>query len=432
MFCPSCGTPAKGPSKFCSNCGALLPAAPPPAAAPAPQPPAAVTQPPAPAAPPAPAYQPPPPPAVPQAVAAAAAPAPAYQPPPAAPVAQPVAYAPQTAPPKKKSVWPIVLLIVGVIFVLVIATVGYVGYRIYSAAKQAATSAEQAAQQLPSQIPSTTPGGTGSPVSLSEMTQSGSTLSSNGYNFKLQWQTSKDGPERPAAVYRPGDTVYLHVEVTDYKTQSGNVDVSMDFDALDPQGNPMFKTLNVPVTGNVGDDPSQPVIGNFNITLPSFAMSGVYKAQVTLRDNVANQQAVVAPAFVVDGMPIVNPSGLEIRDFVLSNSRDGDPVDPPTFSAGSVVHARMRVYGTEFQNDRPDVVLGYKIYSPDGSVALDDQNAAAVTDEVTYRPASLFIDFRNQVDIPAGAATGSYTEEFTITDKISGRTATQQVKFEVH
>ena len=139
---------------------------------------------------------------------------------------------------------------------------------------------------------------------------------------------AENGSPRPAAPYRPGDTVYLKYEVVGFTAgNDGKIDVILQVEARDPAGLSLYPMWEKELIQAV--PPGEPVRGSFNIDLPAFAPPGVYAVHMKARDKIKGTEAALSPTFQTEAPPVAPAAGLEVRDFAQSLAREGPPAGKP-------------------------------------------------------------------------------------------------------
>jgi hypothetical protein len=249
-------------------------------------------------------------------------------------------------------------------------------------------------------------------------------------NFKLLER--ENGPPRQAGPYRPNDEVYGTFDVVGgARDAQQTVDVTLQIMPLDPSG---LRLLDVAWTVHVHQaNPSNlPVTANFHFSLPPFVPPGAYTVHVTAHDAVANQDGDFRPTFTVDAQAFAPADKLEVRDFRLAATSDGPALAAPIYQAGQTVYFAFRVFGVRFKDDRPDLHLDVALLSPTGATLLGKQDWLSTQDALAYHPPSMFFPVDGgYVALPSSLVKGTYSMQFTITDKVANTTIVHRAPFEV-
>jgi uncharacterized RDD family membrane protein YckC len=242
---------------------------------------------------------------------------------------------------------------------------------------------------------------------------------------------AEDGPSRTAAPYKPGDTVYLQYEVTGFTTdKDGRIDLILQVEARDPNGLSMYPVWEKELIQTV--PPGKPVSGSFNVGLPSFAPPGVYNVELKARDAVKNTTAQLSPTFQAEAPPVAPASGLEIRDFALSLSKEGPPVETPALQGGGTIYMSWKILGVEAKDGKVNLRVALKVLGPGRNVVLDEPKYVVVDEAFHYRPPTFCLPMSGHVTLPGSFAKGTYTARFTVTDEISKNEIEHAAKFELH
>jgi len=240
----------------------------------------------------------------------------------------------------------------------------------------------------------------------------------------------KGGPARAAALYKPGDNVFIKYDVAGFARDAGGVPhLHFLLTALDPAGVPLHEPWTIRFSQPL--DRGAPVNGTLGLTVPSFAPPGAYKIVTKVSDEVSNANLEMTPAFQVDAPAVAVPHGPEIRDLQLSRSENGPPETDPGFETGATVYMTCNVFGLQFQNDRTNASMNHKVFGPDGKVLLDTPGFVDLSESSYYRPATYRVHVHSQITIPSGMMKGVYTDQYSVVDSVSNQTITQEAKFEV-
>jgi uncharacterized RDD family membrane protein YckC len=265
------------------------------------------------------------------------------------------------------------------------------------------------------------------PTSATNSAPTGGTLALQ--NFKLLER--ENGPPRQVGPYRPNDEVYGTFDVVGgARDAQQTVDVTVQIMPLDPNG---LLMLDVPWTVHVHQaNPSNlPVTATFHVSLPPFVPPGTYTVHVTAHDAVANQDGEFRPTFTVDAPKVAPGDHLEVRDFRLAATSDGPALAAPIYQAGQTVYLAFRVFGVRFKDNRPDLHVDLAVLSPTGATLLGKQDWINEQEALAYHPPSMFFPVDSYVTLPATMAKGTYTQQFTITDKVANTTIVHRAPFEV-
>lgn len=248
--------------------------------------------------------------------------------------------------------------------------------------------------------------------------------------INVDFLQSSGGPSRPAAPYKPGETVYIKYDVTGFTTDpNGKIDLLLRAVAADPEGTDLHVPWEKELVQTMVAD--SPVNGSFSVELPPFVPAGEYEIELRVQDKLKNTSVQVVPVFHVEAAPIPPASSLEIRDFEMSLSREGPPVPQPVLEGGGTLYARWKIFGAQFREDRLDLRVGFKVLGPDGKVLLDRPDYVAVADSFVYHPASFFLPITGHLNLPSSAGKGLYTAQYEIVDNQAQATIEHTAKFEV-
>lgn len=239
------------------------------------------------------------------------------------------------------------------------------------------------------------------------------------------------GTQRTSS-YKAGDDVSAKYELTGYGTgPQGNIAVVLRVTCTDPNGLALDRPWENTVTGE-SKDKATPIRASYQIHLPPFAPSGIYKINIHAQDNVANSAGDFAPAFTVENpSPVLAAMKLEVRDFHFMRAKQGEPISPVEYHAGESVYYNFRLMGMQFHDDHVNLHIAYKLVGPDGSVLLNKPDWENVNDAFAYHPANFFLVVNGYLDLPADLKPGTYALQYQIADNNSNSSLAHESAFEV-
>lgn len=245
-----------------------------------------------------------------------------------------------------------------------------------------------------------------------------------------QWLDHAGGSPRSGA-YKPGDEVFGAYEVTGASRDAQQqIDVTLQVQAVDPGGTRLHEPWTLRV--HEANPSNTPVTASVNLYLPPFVPPGAYAFQITAHDAVANENGEFRLPFTVDAPVLAPAEKLEVRDFQFATAADGPPLSPAVFHAGQTVYFAFRVFGVHFQNDRPDLHIDNALLSPSGATVLGKQDWLQAHDEaLSYHPTTIFFPIGSYVTLPADLPKGTYTQQFTISDKVANTSIVHRATFDV-
>jgi len=239
-----------------------------------------------------------------------------------------------------------------------------------------------------------------------------------------------DGPSRPAAPYKPGDSVYIKYDVAGYaRNGQGRPELLLQVVALDPNKVPLHAPWENQFNGSV--DRNSPVHGTFRVLLPTYAPPGTYTIDIKVHDQVKNTDLQLKPTFQVEAPVVAPATGLEIRDFQLSLSKDGPSVEAPVLEGGGTVYMKCNLLGLQFRGDEVQAQIALKVIGPSGNVLLDRPDFVQVNQTLAYHPPTLWVPVNGEVSVPTGFEKGTYTEQYAVTDLVANQTIAREAKFQV-
>jgi uncharacterized RDD family membrane protein YckC len=237
------------------------------------------------------------------------------------------------------------------------------------------------------------------------------------------------GPSRTFAPYAPEDVVYIEYQIVDFARDSeSRMKVDLEAVITDPNGlllyEPWSKLMSQRSDGT-------PLNGTFTATLPAFAPPGPYVFKLSANDHIGDSKLETIASITVDTAAVSPADDLEIRDFVLSLSEDGEPVDPLIIEGSGTIYMRCKVFGIEFRNDASDLQMAFKVTGPQGDVLLDKPDFFRNQDIYKYHPPGFYLPITAHLNIPSGADKGEYTLEYIMRDNFGNSEITRSEVVEV-
>jgi hypothetical protein len=263
---------------------------------------------------------------------------------------------------------------------------------------------------------------------------------------RLALHDYEDGPLiTPGYEYLPGETVWLSVRVNGFQREVQDKDVGLDhvritwqLRATDPVG-----TLIAPPLRGVVEETLRPedktwvpkVVTSFEV--PQYAVRGIYKVPVTVRDDVAKTETAGQIEFRVrgeDAPPVGTPFGL--RNFRFLATEDARlPLRPVVYKQGTSLFARFDMLGYKFEgNNHFSVDYGISILGPPNAEGIakplfTQESAAQEASESFYPRRWLPCGFR--IDLEKDVPVGEHTLVLTLRDKLSNTTQEFRETFRV-
>ncbi|HXZ28914.1 MAG TPA: RDD family protein [Terriglobales bacterium] len=286
------------------------------------------------------------------------------------------------------------------------------------------------AYQIHKTAPLPAGGATGAPASTAGGGAVPAGFTSGDYALvNFSFRESKEGPLRPAGPYHPGDQVYASYELQGASRGPQNqINLAFTITLLDPGG----ATVETLTTGlNQALDPTSPIKGTFQFPLKPYYPPGAYKVAIHMHDGVSSRDAEFFPGFTVEAPALAPASQLELRDFQFSTAQDGPALTPAVYQPGQTVYYRFSLFGLQFSQDKCNLHIAFKLLGPNGDVLMDKPDWDVTEDSFPYHPATFYIPYHGYISLPSGAAKGSYTQQYVISDNAAGKTLTYEAKFEV-
>ncbi len=239
-----------------------------------------------------------------------------------------------------------------------------------------------------------------------------------------------NGAPRAALPYRPGDTVNVSYDTTGYSAGAeGRPRLLANVLVFDPNGLPLHQPWSDTLTAKAA--PGSPVHGVFSITLAPYVPPGTYKVAIWARDYQNSRDLQASRTFQVEASAAAPPRSLELRDFALSLSPDGEPSAVPVLRGSGTVYMRCKLFGMKFKGDRVTGRIGLRVIGPGGRIVFDQPHYVDIRAAVVYHPVSLWLPVHGDLKVPAQLEPGIYTEQFTIIDSVASRSIVRQGRFRI-
>jgi hypothetical protein len=263
---------------------------------------------------------------------------------------------------------------------------------------------------------------------------------------RLALHDYEDGPLiAPGYEYLPGETVWFSARVAGFLRETQDKDAGLDHVRLTWQLRPADPggTLIVPPLRGVVEETLRPedktwvpkFVASFEV--PQYAVRGLYKIPVTIRDDVAKAEVTGQIEFRVRGGD-APPAGIAfgLRDFRFLATEDARvPLRPVVYKQGAALFARFDIVGQKFEgNNHFSVDYGLSILSPPNaegeSKPLFVQESAAQESKESFYP-QRWVPCAFGLNLDKDVATGEYTLIVTIRDKVGGTAQEFREKFVV-
>ncbi len=237
--------------------------------------------------------------------------------------------------------------------------------------------------------------------------------------------------------FRAGETVYFSFQVSGYRTQSVEFDVSKvhlswTIAVQDDKGVPLEKTTEGTIDTTVTpEDRNWKPIERRNIVLPPIVPEGRFHVLLEVRDELAKSSRKADIPFLLAGYTAAPDAPLSARNFrFYRTSEEKDALEVAAYTPGDTLWARFEIIGYQLgEGNRYSVEYGLKVLKADGSLAFEQPDAAQTDGAPFY--AQRMVPGVLSLSIPKDMAKSNYTLVVTVTDRLSGRTAEARQTFSV-
>ena len=236
----------------------------------------------------------------------------------------------------------------------------------------------------------------------------------------------KDGPDRPTAVFKAGETPTLLFEVKGFAVdQSQQGRVQLRIEGYDPDGVPINEPRE---TEGRPSSTSTSLESWANVSLPDYVTPGVYRLNILVSDLVGNRKVSVSAPFTVKGQPFEPSAGLVLRNLRFTEGEDGPSKSDANYRAGSTVWMAFEVVGFKTDADKSvRVQEQMTVASASGAKALDAQ-VLNLNRQFFYVPRQLPIT--NHISLGT-MPPGEYQVTLVVTDSVGSQRSEQVVRFTI-
>lgn len=237
----------------------------------------------------------------------------------------------------------------------------------------------------------------------------------------------QDGPDRPGAIFKPGERVTLLFAVRGQARQeSGGGRLRLAYKAIDPEGALMAEDAGseVEVPARPGDTANLYV----TVRLPGFALAGVHRFEVVVTDLVSGRRVAIARPFTVDALPFEASDSLRLRNVRLTDGDEGPPRADRTYPRGGDLWVAFDIVGfTVGEGGAVRISQELEVVAADGTRVLQG-HVLDVDERFAYVPRRL--PASNHIAL-GEMPPGQYQARLSFTDRIGGGTWTEAVPFSV-
>jgi uncharacterized RDD family membrane protein YckC len=267
-------------------------------------------------------------------------------------------------------------------------------------------------------MPGGAPAGSSAGAKVAPVTDGALTLSN------LRAAEGPEGPDRPSASYKPGDSATLRFDVAGFDTSPGKGRVRISFSARDP-----FDVVVVQPVESMQEPPAGKTSFNgwARISLPEYAWPGEYHIDLTIADLAANRQVKTSVPFTVEGMPIEPSDTLTLRNVRLTDGESGPPRPNASYRKGDTLWIAFDVVG--FKADAEGTVrFKEEAAVGSGGERSPQQQLLEVNDRFAYVPKR--IPVTNHLTLNE-MPPGEYLMTLTFTDSIGNQRYEHAVRFTI-
>lgn len=238
---------------------------------------------------------------------------------------------------------------------------------------------------------------------------------------------SRSGPDRPDAVFKPGDTPTLRFDVSGYGTAAdGGPHLRLNMRTTDPFG----VVVNEDPASDVqpGATGGAPVKSWATVSLPGYAPPGAYRFDVTVTDVIASRSITTSAVFTVDAPPIEPADSLILQRVRFTEGEDGPPRGGTAFDTGSEIHLAFDIAGFRAgEGGHVKISETLQMLAADDQKILEGQ-VLRIDERYAYLPRRIGASNRVKTgQIPPG----DYRLRMILDDEIGGQQRVEEVKLSI-
>jgi hypothetical protein len=263
---------------------------------------------------------------------------------------------------------------------------------------------------------------------------------------RLALHDYEDGPLIAAGYeYLPGETVWLSGRLAGFTREAVDKEAALDHVRLTWQvraNDPGGVLIGPPLRGVIEETlrpEDKTWVPKFVVSfvVPQYAVRGIYKIPVAIRDDVSKAEVSGQVEFRVRGDdPPPASAAFGTRNFrFLAKEEDRFALRPPVYKQGASLFARFDIVGHKFDgNNHFAVEYGISILGPPNAEGVAkplfaQESAATETGESFYPQRWVPGGFR--IDLDKDVPVGEHTLVLTLRDKVAGVTQELRENFTV-
>jgi uncharacterized RDD family membrane protein YckC len=242
----------------------------------------------------------------------------------------------------------------------------------------------------------------------------------------LRLAAGEHGPDRPNAVFKPGEAPTLLFQITGFATQGAQGGrVRLSIQGRDGEGVP----LNEPTVREFAAPANAASLRSWaNLTLPEYVVAGAYRLEVTLEDLVGSHKVLISTPFSVEGRPFRPSPTLALRELRLTEGEDGPARGDAVFGVGGTVWMAFEVVGFKAGADKRVHVQEHMIVTSSSGARLIDGDVLDLNDVFFYVPKRL--PMANHISL-AQMPPGDYAATLSMTDVEGGQRCEETIRFTI-
>ena len=246
------------------------------------------------------------------------------------------------------------------------------------------------------------------------------------------------------ATYTADEIVWIYYEpvgfaVEDAGDGEGRIDLDLELTVTEPSGTDSA-SFDEEIKREIlpeADRDDQWLVWSYQPA--TGADPGEYTAELTIVDQVADEEVSETVTFTIEGEPDETGSGEELRiaDALLiagepEGSGEYEPAEDSTYTAGETIWIYYDPVGvtTEDADDgeaRVDIHHELTVTGPSGQESTFDNDIEQTVPAGSTDDRGLWWNYQ----LPASAAPGEYTAEITLVDELGGEEAIETVTFTI-
>jgi hypothetical protein len=234
-------------------------------------------------------------------------------------------------------------------------------------------------------------------------------------------QQLDDGPDVPSGfAFQPGETVFFSCLIDGYRLSAEKrVLLKYEAQALDPLNVALAEPVRDKVDSELREEDKEwkPKI-RYEVLVPPFAPSGVYRIRLSARDELAQSALDKEVTFTVRGHDVAPSATVAARNFgFYRGEEEAQPLRVAAYRPGDVVWARFDLIGYKFgPGNQLHVSYSVTVNAPGGRV-LFQQPEPTVEQSGSFYP-KRYVPCMINLNLDRNISPGEYAVRVSVMDRV--------------